>query len=81
MATKEDIDTVFKMLQNRAVKPSGTWDKGGRFYAHHDDLVNVRSPSRAYPYSQWHACHTRKYVVRVVEKFNCQTVDDILKHI
>ena len=78
---KAIIKEVAMMLKNREIHPSGKFDNGGRFYATNADLINVRSPSRAYPYSQMQACRTLKYVKAVVEHFNCETKEDVLKHI
>ena len=74
---KEIITTVYTMLKEREIHPSGTFDKAGRFYAEHDDLISVRTPSRAYPYSHMTACRTRKYVKKVCEKFECKTVAEL----
>ena len=78
---KEIIQAVYEMLQNRKIHPTGTFDKAGRFYATHDDLINVRTPSRAWPFSHMNACRTKKYVKAVCEKFNCQTVEDLIKNV
>lgn len=72
---------AYEMLKNREVHPSGTFDTGGRFYATNSNLINVRAPSRAYPYSQMVACRTLKYVKAVAEHFDCKTKGDILSHI
>ena len=56
--TKSIIDCVYQQLKLREIHPSGHFDKGGRFYLDNDDLVSVRSPSRAYPYSQMIAGRT-----------------------
>lgn len=81
MNTQTHIKTVFEMLKNRDINPSGVFDKVGRWYADNDDLISVRSPSRAWPYSQMIACRTRKYVKKVAEKFNCGSVNDLLAHV
>ena len=78
---KAIIKEVAMMLKNREIHPSGRFDNGGRFYAANADLINVRTPSRAYPYSQMQACRTLKYVKAVVEHFNCETKEDVLKHV
>ncbi len=73
------IVDVYAMLKNREVHPSGSFDKAGRFYAEHGELISVRSPSRAYPYSQMQACRTLKYVKAIVEHFGCTSKEEILK--
>lgn len=77
----EIIKQVATMLKNREIHPSGTFDNGGRFYATNDDLISVRTPSRAFPYSQLMACRTIKYVAKVAEKFNCKSKEELLKHV
>ncbi len=74
---KEEIKQVYEMLKNRQIHPSGEFDKGGRFYAQHDDLINVRTPSRAWPFSHMTACRTLKYVKAVCEKFQCKNIDEL----
>ena len=75
---KEIIDTVYKMLKNREINPSGHFDKGGRFYATNDDLIDVRTPSRAFPYSEMQACRTKKYVKLVCDKYSCTTLAELI---
>ena len=65
---------VFHQLQNREFNPSGGFDKAGRWWAEHDHLINVRSPSRAFPYSHMVACRTLKYVKAVCVEFHCTTI-------
>jgi len=67
---KQVIEAVYKKLKNREINPAGSFDSAGRFYALNEDLINVRAPSRAFPYSQMTACRTKKYVTKVAEKFN-----------
>lgn len=71
------INEIYQLLKIRKINPSGTFDNAGRFYAANSDLINVRTPSRAWPYSQMVACRTKKYVKKVCEKFNCQTVEEL----
>ena len=75
------IQAVYEDLQSRTVNPSGTFDRSGRFYAANADLISVRAPSRAYPYSHMLACRTKKYVAKVCKKFGCVTKEDLLRHI
>lgn len=74
---KEIINEVYQELKNRDIHPTGEFDKAGRFYAEHDDLINVRSPTRSWPFSQMQACRTKKYVKAVAEKFNCKNADEL----
>ena len=75
--SKEIINTVYQQLKNRQLHPSGEFDKAGRFYATNDDLINVRTPSRSWPFSEMVACRTKKYVKKVAEKFGCETVGSL----
>lgn len=75
------IDIVYGMLKSRQIHPSGKFDNAGRFYATHSDLIRVRPPSRAYPYSHMTACRTKKYVKAVAEKFGCEDVETLKKHV
>lgn len=79
MLDNEILTQVFKLLQEREIHPSGTFDNGGRFYATHSDLINVRYPSRKWPYSHMTACRTLKYVKAINEKFNPKTKDELIK--
>lgn len=75
---KEIINTVYKMLKNREINPSGKFDKAGRFYATNGDLIDVRTPSRAFPYSEMQACRTKKYVGLVCAKYGCKTQAELI---
>jgi hypothetical protein len=77
---QEIINTVYKMLQAREIHPSGYYD-GKRWYAHNTDLISVRSPSRSWPWSEMVACRTKKYVTKVCEKYNCETIEELKKHV
>lgn len=75
------IKEVYEMLKSREVHPSGEFDGGGRFYATNSHLIDVREPSRAYPYSHMSACRTLKYVKAVAKHFDCKTKEDLLSKI
>tara|TARA_R100001443_G_scaffold112788_1_gene126741 strand:+ start:578 stop:817 length:240 start_codon:yes stop_codon:yes gene_type:complete len=74
----EIINEVYLELKNRIIHPSGTFGKGNKWKATNSDLISVRSPSWKWPYSELHACRTKKYVKKCVEKFNCTTKEDLL---
>jgi redox-regulated HSP33 family molecular chaperone len=76
-----NIDTIFVDLQKRKINPSGEFDNAGRFYAENGNLINVRAPSRKWPYSQMVACRTRKYVLAVAKYFACQSEQDVRNYI
>lgn len=75
------IREVYEMLKNREVHPRGTLDSKKRFIADNDDLINVRAPSAAWPFSHMIACRTLKYVKKVAEKYDCVTKEELLRHI
>lgn len=77
MNKKEMINAVYQELKDRRIHPQGKFDNAGRFYLTNSKLVDVREPSRAYPYSQMKAGRTRKYVAAVAEAFSCETVEDL----
>ena len=53
----------FINLKNRSIHPEGSFDKGGRFYLDTKySCCNVRSPSRAHPYSQMVHGRTAEHV-------------------
>tara|TARA_R110002020_G_scaffold247905_1_gene461937 strand:- start:272 stop:532 length:261 start_codon:yes stop_codon:yes gene_type:complete len=78
---KEAIQEVYQQLKNRAIHPSGEFDNGGRWYSSNQDLISVRTPSRAWPYSEMTACRTKKYVGKVWEKFGCKTKAELAANI
>ena len=75
------IQSVYEKLKNRKIHPSGSFDSAGRWYAENADLINVRAPSRAWPYSQMKACRTKKYVKAVAAKYNCETEVDLISRV
>lgn len=79
MLSQEILKEVYQLLQDREIHPSGRFDNGGRFYAVHVDLINVRSPSRKWPFSHMTACRTLKYVKAVNEKFKPKTKEELIK--
>ena len=67
MTTKvQEAITEYLKLKNRKTHPEGTFDSGGRFYlAESEKCVccrGIRSPSRAYPYSEMKHARTLKHV-------------------
>ena len=75
----ENIKEVYYLLKNRIINPSGYFDKAGRFWLENGDLINVREPSRSWPYSQMMAGRTLKYVKAVAKKFECANNFEMLK--
>ena len=72
------IKKVYQLLKDRDIHPTGKFDSGGRWYAANSDLINVRSPSRSFPYSEMSACRARKYVKACAEKFDCKTEAELI---
>ena len=71
----EEIKEVYIALRDRIKNPVGEFDKGGRFYAEYSDLMNVRTPSRSWPYSEMKAARTLKFVRALAE--TCQNIDEL----
>ena len=76
--SKGDIKKVFVMLKDRKIHPIGTFDKAGRFYLEDAELVDVRTPSAQYPYSQMTAGRTAKFVKAIAEKYKCANFEELL---
>lgn len=75
--SKEDIKSVYIKLKDREKNPRGQFDKAGLFYIEDGELLNVRSPSAQYPYSQMNAARTAKFVKALAEKYKCSTLEDL----
>jgi len=78
MTKNEIINSIYEILKNRVIDPSGEFDDKGRWYANNTNLINVRPPSLAWPYSELLACRTKKYVTKCYEYFKCRTVEDLM---
>ncbi|MDP8176367.1 hypothetical protein QJU83_02265 [Pasteurella skyensis] len=76
--SKDDLKTVFTMLKNRELHPKGVFDKAGRFYLYDSELVDVRSPSAKYPYTQMNAGRTSTFVRAVAEKYKCNSLQELI---
>ncbi|SDY88289.1 hypothetical protein [Citreimonas salinaria] len=67
--TKADLQAglAFAKRKNRDSNPPGDFDSAGRFYAHERTraVESVRSPSRAFPYSQMTAARTVRHCAEV----------------
>ena len=79
--TKTAINRVYRELADREIHPSGSCDRQGRWYADNSHLINVRSPSNSWPYSEMVACRTKKYVTAVAEYYGVKTYRGIIRHI
>lgn len=77
VCTENMVNAVYADLKDRKIHPSGSFDTEGRWWAEHRDLIDVRAPSRRFPYSEMLACRTRKYVAAVQKKFNCKSVEEL----
>ena len=76
--SKEALKEVYTLLKERKIHPVGIFDKRGRFYLEDDELVDARSPSAAYPYSQMNAGRTSKFVKAMAEKYKVQSKEELL---
>lgn len=63
---------MYVSRKERLSHPDGTFDKGGRFYpSEHETCAccaQVRSPSRAWPYSYMVHCRTLKHCTELAKK-------------
>ena len=77
-----EIFDVYQDLQHRKLHPLGVFDNANRFFVNEDysDLIDVRSPSRAWPNSENKACRSFEFCKKVVVKFKCKTKSDLLAH-
>ena len=76
--SKQDLKDVYEMLKERQLHPTGEFDKMGRFYLEDYELVDVRSPSAKYPYSQMNAGRTSKFIKAMAEKYKVQSKDELI---
>ena len=76
--SNEELKTVYKMLKEREIHPSGTFDKQGRFYLNDRELVDVREPSAKYPFSEMNAGRTSKFVKAMDKKYRPQNLEEFL---
>ena len=80
--TKKAIQEVYLMLKNREVNPCGSFDNAGRFWGREEEfLKNIRTPSRAFPYSHMSALRTKKYVKYINKKYRCLSKEMILENL
>lgn len=76
--SNKDIREVYNMLQNRMIHPKGSFDKSGRFFIEERDLIDVRSPSRAYPYSEMNAGRSLKFVKKIAKRYGVDTKEELI---
>ncbi|MDO4896305.1 MAG: hypothetical protein Q3971_02985 [Moraxella sp.] len=76
--SKDDLKAVYTMLKDRQLHPTGEFDKQGRFWLEDSELVDVRTPSTKYPYSQMTAGRTSKFVKAMAEKYKPQTLSELI---
>lgn len=74
--TAAEIQTVYELRRDRAQHPSGTFDKGGRWYPAAHETAScckaIRLPSRAHPYSLLVHCRTKKHITTWFRE-HCET--------
>lgn len=69
---------VYVMLKDRALHPTGSFDKAGRFYLKDSELVDCRRPSAKYPYTQMNAARTASFVKAISRKYACSSKEELL---
>ena len=77
--SKDEINEEYLKLKNRVKNPAGEFDSAGRFYAEYSHLMDVRSPSRSYPYPEMVAARTKKFVKALAENFKVQSLEELEK--
>ncbi len=70
--TQNDVvDMVYQSRKNRNSDPVGSFDRQGRFYLGEEEVCSccsaIRTPSKAYPYSELTHARTKKHVTNLVE--------------
>jgi len=67
---EKKIEKIYRDRKDRVAHPEGEFDGGGRFYPSETEeqecCAEIRSPSRAYPYSLMVHCRTLKHVKNLV---------------
>jgi len=80
MTDQKVLDAVkeYIALRDRKSHPDGTFDSGGRFYLteKHECCRGIRTPSRAFPYSEMTHGRTLKHVAMChgVNESECRKV-------
>jgi len=68
MTKIQEAVTEYLQLKDRKIHPPGEFDNGGRFYLAESEKCDccrgIRSPSRAYPYSEMKHARTLKHVAQ-----------------
>ena len=73
---------IYQGLKDKTLKPSGTFDRKGRFYPdHHDAVWDIRKPSAAHPYSYLKACRTKRYAFIAVMRSKTKNYEDAVKYL
>jgi len=72
------VSEIHRALRKRIIHPTGEFDKRGRWYSINPDLISVRNPSTAFPLSQMIACRSKKYVAKVMEKYRCENLHQLM---
>lgn len=71
LITSDEIDIVYRALKARVINPQGKFDNAGRWYPSDaeraGDSYQVRTPSRAYPFSYMARSRTKAHVKLLAE--------------
>lgn len=76
--TTDEMKEVYLMLKNRELHPCGEFDKAKRFYLRDSELVDVRTPSARYPFSQMVSGRTSKFVKDIAHKYKCKSKEELI---
>ena len=75
--TKDELKQVYVWLKERKLHPQGKFNDG-RFYLKDKELVDVREPSRKFPYTQMVAGRSSKFVKAMAEKYKPTSLKEFL---
>ena len=72
MTNPETINQIYQRRKSREQHPSGTFDKGGRWYPdsseHASCCDSIRTPSLNWPYSLMLHCRTKAHIKHMLEE-------------
>lgn len=82
--TKTEERKLFNLFLRKIkekYRPDGKTDNGGRWFPSESESCscceNVRSPSRAYPWSLYKHCHSIKHIKNVLSIRKVESIEDL----
>lgn len=77
--TDNELKQVYVWLKDRVLHPKGKF-VNGRFYLKDEELVDVREPSRRFPYTQMVAGRSSKFVKAMAKKYKPTSLKEFLNY-